>query len=245
MGVKLHRKSIIINNISLFIVLSLLFLHTISAMGKGISAFSWYEFIETIRTHYLTIAAGAITFLLVRSAKTISRYVFPIYALIILFNCFSVFFVSFDKVILTLNFAYLIFGFYFYSLWVVELSEAVYCPGYYIEDVGRKSTYDIRVKLILPNEDEGWGYLTQIGEASCFLLVEEKFRQARGKLKIALEYEGTSFEQFGEIITSYGGGLGIKFLHDTSDMPNIHCWNDFYTVICHRGLLPEYFEGLS
>ncbi len=245
MVVKLHRKSVIVNNISLFIVLSFFFLHTISSMGKGISSFSWYELVSSIRDYFAAIGLGVVAFYLVRKAHRLSRLFFPLYCLLILFHCFQVFFVDFDKVILTLNFAFLVFAFYFVGLWRVELAEAVYCPGYMVEDVGRKSFYDIRVKLLLPDESVGWGYLTQIGDASCFVLVEEKFRQARGKIKIELEYEGTSFEQYGEVITSYGGGLGIKFLHDTAQKPMVHCWSDFYTVICHRGLLPEYFEGLS
>lgn len=245
MGVKLHKKSAIINNISIFIVLSVLFLHTVISLGKGVSAFVLTDFLNLLRHSPVTLIIGALTLICIRRASVVSRYFLPLYSFLILYSCFQVFFVNFDKLILVLNLSYLVFSFYFYGLWKVELAEAVYCPGFYLEDVGRKSFYDVRVKLTFPDEQEGWGVLTQVGGTSCFLLVEEHLRNSRGKLKIVLEYEGTFFEQFGEIITSYGGGLGVKFLHNTERNRQAHSWNDFYTVICHRGLLPQYFEGLT
>ncbi|MCK5884847.1 MAG: hypothetical protein KAG61_14250 [Bacteriovoracaceae bacterium] len=245
MGVKLHKKGTIINNLSIFSVLSLLFLHIIASMGRGTSAIDWQSLLTLLKSNGPLVTCFFLTFLSIRSASKLSKFLVPIFSTLILWNSFSVFFNGFDKLILVLNLAYLIVAFYFFAFWLVELSEPLYTPGFSIEDVGRKSSFDFKVKIFFGNEMDGWGYITQVGEGSCFIAVEENLRRCRGKAKLVIDYENTIFEQYGEVITSYGGGFGIKFLNDTERDHRVHNWNDFFTVVCHRGLLPQYFEGLT
>ncbi len=245
MGVKLHKKGTIINNLSIFSILSLFFLHIIYSMGRGTSAMDWNALIEMLKGNVLLVVCFVLTFFSIRKASKFSKVLIPLFSSLILWNSFTIFFDGFDKLILVLNLTYLIVAFYFFNFWLVELSEPIYTPGYSIEDVGRKSPFDFRVKLFFSTEVSGWGYLTQVGETSCFVAVEDPLRKCRGKVKLIIDYENTIFEQYGEVITSYGGGFGIKFLNDTERDQRVHTWNDFFTVVCHRGLLPQYFEGLT
>jgi hypothetical protein len=153
---------------------------------------------------------------------------------------FLLFFESFDKIILVLNFIYIVFSFYFYICWTFELRKAIYLPCYTPYDIGDKTYYDLKGKVSFDDgKKELLGFIVNWDKEGCFFYSREKFpKKKKGYLTLQIEFEGLIFLQRAEIVTSYFSGIGLRFAPNRKEIGSIYSWNDFFKIIGDRGFLP-------
>ncbi|MEI8348323.1 MAG: hypothetical protein WCG27_12710, partial [Pseudomonadota bacterium] len=134
-----------------------------------------------------------------------------IYSLAIFYSSFSYFWLHFDKIILLLNAAYLVFAFYFHVSWSNELSQVIYSPGFGPFHFGRRSPYPFDVQVEFDEEQKFAGHLTNWSENSCFIVLDQVPPNKAKKIKINIPYEGNIFMAEGEWLSSFGErAIGIQ-----------------------------------
>jgi len=240
MGLKVHRYNEIIQNLILFLILSLFFLHIIISFSKGLSALN----LASLKELFLEMPFLNVLFLgsllSIMKAKEFSKVFLILFFFHISAYGFLLFFENFDKIILVLNFIYIIFSFYFYICWTFELRKAIYLPCYTPYDIGDKTYYDLKGKVSLADGNkELLGFIVNWDKEGCFFYSKEKFpKKKKGYLTLQIEYEGLAFFQRAEIVTSYFNGVGLRFVSNSKEVASIYSWNDFFKIIGDRGFLP-------
>ncbi|MEC7183430.1 MAG: hypothetical protein VXW15_12000 [Bdellovibrionota bacterium] len=242
MGLKVHKYSEVTQNLIIFLLLSIFFLHINISFDRGLSALN----IDALKEVFfefpiLNILLFGSFFSIIR-AKKYSKTLLALFFIHISVYSFFLFFKNFDKIILVLNFFYIVFSFYFYINWSFELKKAVYLPSYTPYDIGNKTYYDLRGKVVSNKSGQKVsGYIVNWDQEGCFFYSEDPILQDfRGKLTIEIDYEGLTFTQKAEIVTSYYGGKGIKFLLEGDSKKSRYTWNDFFKIIGDRGFSPLY-----
>ena len=236
MRIKLYRRSSVVKNIILFLIFSLVYLHVIISLDSGVSALNLEVFLKLIWTKKHLLIFNILALVTVINARSISKVMFSIFIGIMLYEGLMVFFNNLDKLILVMNASYLIISYFFYLFWHLELKEAIYRPGFTKSMIGSKSVYDINVDVEAEFKDPVSGYLTNWNDNSCFLILTNNYENdLRNTVKVTLYFESNVFVQWGEIITSYGDGIGIKFFMNEQNEDKSLDWGDLYQIVTDRG----------
>ena len=154
-------------------------------------------------------------------------------------NSFQIFFQTFDKVILTLNFVYIAASFITYVLLRTELKESIYVPGFHKKSISKFSEYDLEAVVEDSFGKEIKGYLTNWGAAGCFFMPEENIIM-RGVVQLKLKFGTKEFNSFGKIMTKYGNGYGISLAPRRGKKGRYPLgWGEYYDIINQRGYTPR------
>lgn len=240
MSVRLYKRSIVLKNIILFIILSFLYLHTLSSINQGSSALNYTHFIDYYSNHLLLVYTGVLTIFSIFMAKPISKIIFSIFSFLYIFQGVSLFLVNFNKFLLLFNFLYLVLAYYFYLFLKLELEEAIYRPSYNKYDVANIDLHNIHVQLSGKFGDSVKGHITSWDTLGCFIKLHDDSVLAKGPVGVEISFEDNSFFQRGFIVTSYANGVGVKFRVDRrSRQKTAHDWLDFYAIIDDMGLKPR------
>lgn len=149
---------------------------------------------------------------------------------------------SFNKLILGLNFGYLIFAFYFFVTWELEIAKASYNPRFSSNDLEKETRFPLKGVI----EDEAGLtlviFITNIDENSCFALIDEAGLQgprieldSQKKYMLKAEYEGVKFSHPALVTSTYDRGIGFDFIKEKKDKTQLN-WSDLYKVCLERGL---------
>lgn len=148
---------------------------------------------------------------------------------------------SFNKLILGLNFIYLIFAFYFFVVWELEVEKASFNPLFSKRDLEKESRFHLKGQI----ESVTDGSLvdvsvTNIDENGCFVLFSDTYKlplkfNTSATYYLKTKYEGVEFFHEARAISSYDRGLGLEFiqLNNTKKQPD---WSDLCKVCLERGL---------
>lgn len=145
---------------------------------------------------------------------------------------------SFNKLSLGFNFIYLIFAFYFFITWEIEVGLAAFNPEFSRFDLEKEARFSL--KAIISASDGGGSHIpvhvTNIDHESCFLLLP---KDSTLKLSPSRTYmlestlEGVHFYHYARLVSSYDRGVGLNFEKATDTRVS---WSELYKVCLERGI---------
>ena len=231
MRLQLCKRGGIIRNQMLFVLLSVVYLQIVREIARGQSAIDKQSFLFLVEQHQWLFILGFLTLVLTYYGKRLAKYFFAIYSIGIIFLSIQVFIQSFDKIILVLNFIYILLSYYFYVFFASELERALYHPGFINNSIGTKCEYDIPLSLE-SSKLKATGQLSNWDEDSCFVFIDGGGKLPRGRVALSMLFEGQTFTFQGSIRTRVGQGVGIRIESKKKEMFD---WSDFYEIINNRG----------
>jgi hypothetical protein len=242
MAVSIYKKSRLLANYGLFILVSPFFLHVVRSLNEGVSSLDLSLFVKFLASHKIVFLMSIISYIFVIRAKKISYHFLEAYFIYLCILCVSIFFDQQDKIILLMIFSFIVSSFLFYIFLRLELKEAIYNPGFNKNEISAVSDNRITLKIVTEKKKIIKSYLTNWGKNSCFVRLCGINDKINGKVVAQFEFEGKKFAQLGELVTSYGDGYGILFYDEGINKKEVYQWSDLYTIICDRGLKPS-LEG--
>jgi hypothetical protein len=220
-------------------VLSLVYLQAIYSLSIGRSLFSLTSFRSFFINHYIIFALTVVTGQMVMKIKKYSELILLVCLIVIVGKNFILLSDSFNKLTLVLSFVYLVFAFYFFITWELEVGLASFNPKFSTHDLEKESRFKLQASIRTSEADEGGvsAFITNIDEGSCFLLLPdtESF-DLNPSTKYFLEsiYEGVHFRHCARLVSSYDRGIGLVF----EDFPDARVsWSELYKVCLERGLV--------
>lgn len=124
-------------------------------------------------------------------------------------------------------------------MWEIEVGFALYNPKYSKFDLQKESRFSISAtiqSLKMPENSET-ALITNIDQHGCFLMLPKNTNlklDTTQRFHLKATYEGVSFEQEAQLVTSYDHGIGLVF----SEQPNTRLsWSELYNVCLERGLV--------
>mgnify|MGYP003395571728 CR=1 FL=1 len=130
-----HRNQII------FLVLSLVFLQAIFSLSAGQTILSLRSLNSFFLEHYIIITTTVIAMFMVINLKKYSEFAVLVCLSLIVSKNFILLSSSFNKLTLALNFIYLIFAFYFFVTWELEIGLASFNPHFSKYDLEKESRF--------------------------------------------------------------------------------------------------------
>jgi len=244
--VKILKRTAILKNLIVFLTFSIFYLHVTTSLHEQRSAMDLAWFQSLLFNNKLLLGFYFSAICTVFLAKNSSKLFVLMFFSFVFGHTFYFFLISFDKLILLLNFAYLIFAFCFYLLWRLELDEAYYAPGFSVYDKEIRPQYNFSVELTVVKTNERLkGHLTNWNPNSCFLILEDKFIDLRGEVQIKIDYVDKTFVDRATIVTSYGAGYGLRINGlDGVNFTRLN-WASFYDIINDRGYTLNFSKVFS
>lgn len=148
---------------------------------------------------------------------------------------------SFNKLILGLNFVYLIFAFYFFVTWELEIAKASFNPLFTRRDLEKDTRFHLKGQMEnVTNGSVTDVLVTNIDENGCFALIAatndpELKLESSAQYRLKANYEGIEFIQEAELISSYDRGVGLEFKRVKTPDYQLD-WSELYKVCLERGL---------
>jgi hypothetical protein len=236
---KILKKNYGHRNLILFLIFSVIYTHTIYLISIGKSLFSIFSLRSFFIEHYLILAGAMITGFMVLKIKKYSEIALMIFLIVLVGKNFVLMSNSFNKLTLVSNFVFVVFAFYFFITWELEVALASFNPKFSSHDLEKESRFKIQAS-IYSNDDKSdavVGVVTNIDENSCFILLPKNthFVLNPGK-KYLLEsiYEDVQFLHSAYLVSAYDRGIGLVF----GDSPDARVsWSELYKVCLQRGLV--------
>jgi hypothetical protein len=228
-------------NLILFLIFSLVYLQAIYSLSRGESILNIEALKNFFKNHYLILAVNITTLYMVVKIKRHSDKMLLLCLTLIAGKNFIMLAASFNKLILGLNFIYLIFAFYFFVTWELEIAKASFNPLFTRRDLEKDSRFHLKGQI----ENVTNGILvdvlvTNIDENGCFALIAST-NDPSTKLdssalyRLKAHYEGVEFTQEAELISSYDRGIGLEFKQIKTSDHQLN-WSELYKVCLERGL---------
>lgn len=234
MSLAIVKRSPLLRNLIIFVCLVIVYVYISLSLYEQSSILDKQFAISTLKANIPLVILTLMTLLSVWLAKPVSKILLAVYLLSAFGVTFPLFVYSFEKDLLFLNFIFLISGFYFWIFWKLELSEASYNPRFELNQLNIQPDQRIPVK-IHQGEKQYKAILTNWDGNSCFMILEQSWEELSGEISVELNYEGQVFQNHGKVVSTYGPGIGVKFIpRENSDSLN---WQQFYDIISDRGFI--------
>ena len=235
---KILKRNYEHRNLILFIILSLVYLQTIYSLSSGISIIGAESIGSFFNNHYLIFTFGIVTMLVIIKVKKYSNMFLFVFLSIVAGKNFILLASSFNKMILVLNFAYLLFAFYYYMSWDVEITKACFNPLFASNDLEKSSRFSLK-GAIYDSSDQLLSEITisNIDDKSCFVILDKVIEPARLKnkeLRLVSSMEGVEFVSIAKLASIYNQGIGLEIL--SKKINSRYEWSDLYKVCLERGL---------
>lgn len=229
------RKDYNFRNVLIFLLLSLVFLLSIHALSVADFLFNKTFLIMTLKENYLTILVGLLAIYSVYNFKKISQYLLLIFLFFVVVKSFIFLSTSFNKLVLGLNFIYIVFSFYFFTQWELFTQAAYNNSNFTLNDLELKTRFPIEGKIVLNDGTENKIFLTNIDEEGCFVVSMNDEIQTTLEIEcqIIIPYEGVEFKSIGKCVSRYGNGAGFRLINNDN---NLRSLSGLYQVCLERGL---------
>lgn len=226
-------------NLIVFLILSLVYLQAIYSLSNGRSIFSLLSLRTFFFDNYLILALTALTAFMVVKLKKYSEILLLICLIVIVGKNFILLSASFNKLTLVLNFIYLVFAFYFFISWEIEVGLASFNPLFTRHDLEKESRFRLRAMISsdAEGEDSVPVFITNIDNESCFLLMPKDSTIDLNPSKLYFlesNYEGVRFRHAARLVSAYDRGVGLIFDHSTDSRVS---WSELYKVCLERGIV--------
>ena len=176
-------------NTSIFVLLSLVFLHMIAAKFLGISGLSPKSLQFSLKNFLFLPPVSIFTIYLVRKFKHSSTYVLLFYMVLVWSASFWVLYLThLDKILLGLVFFEVLLSFYFFQLWNEELGLACHNPDFTIYDLEPDPFHTFEGHLDLKQKYYPFT-LSNWDENSCFIKLKNP-TPISGECTLTLKYDG-------------------------------------------------------
>ncbi|MBT7611424.1 MAG: hypothetical protein HN576_16810 [Bacteriovoracaceae bacterium] len=236
---RVYKRSPVIRNIGLYILLSIIYLHIVESVAAGRSAVDFTLLQSSFEQHTSLTYLLCLSLLLVFRVSSLAPFIFLLFCGATFYYSIEVFFMTFNKVILSLNFIYIGLSFVSFIMLKTELEEAIYVPGFHKNGINKFSEYDLEGIVVDSSGAEIKGYLSNWGTQGCFFVPTE-FQMIRGKIKLKFEFGTKEFLSDGRIMTKYGEGYGISIKQIKGQKERFALgWNEYYDIINQRGYVPR------
>ncbi|MBC7427530.1 MAG: hypothetical protein H7336_02890 [Bacteriovorax sp.] len=240
---KILKRNYEHRNLILFLIFSLVYLQAIYSLSQGQTLLNISSIKSFFGHHYLIFILTLITLFMVVNIKKQSDKVLLLCLALITGKNFIMLATSFNKLILGLNFIYLIFAFYFFVTWELEIAKASYNPMFAKNDLEKGTRFHLKGRVENADGTEGFDVLvTNIDQNSCFALVQNPLAQqfiagldTRGNYRLSAVYEGTKFTHLAELTSTYDQGIGLNLMREKTPIALLN-WSDLYKVCLERGL---------
>ncbi len=237
---KILKRNYTHRNLIIFLILSLVYLQAIAALSSGQTIFSPQEFSSFIKNNYFILISTSVAFYTVVKIKKYSDWALVFCLSLIVGKNFILLSDSFNKLTLVLNFIYLVFAFYFYVTWEIELGLACFNPKFTSNDLEKESRFKIEALVNDSDKNEKTNksyrvYITNIDEESCFIYLKDipDFKLGSRKwLYLDAHYEGVHFHQRARVVSLYDQGVGLVFDKPSEGRAS---WSKLYKVCLQRG----------
>lgn len=228
-------------NLILFLIFSLVYLQAIYSLSRGESILNIEALKTFLKNHYLILAVNLITIFMVIKIKKHSDKMLLLCLTLIAGKNFIMLAASFNKLILGLNFVYLIFAFYFFVTWELEIAKASFNPLFTRRDLEKDTRFHLKGQMEnVTNGSVTDVLVTNIDENGCFALIAatndpELKLESSAQYRLKANYEGIEFIQEAELISSYDRGVGLEFKRVKTPDYQLD-WSELYKVCLERGL---------
>lgn len=215
---KVYKQKYAHRNLLVFVTLSIAYLFIVYAFSRGLTFFSRQNFFSFLLPNLFVLVLLPLVFYSVFSYKKYAKYLLFIYLTIIVLTAFVLLYASFNKLILALNFAYALFGFYFFTSWEIERSQAGYNPQFSENDLEKQTRFPIQGIVYSGDRSKHLKvFLTNLDEYSCFVLLEAgQFEIKKSTLEVT--FDGVIFSSQVMPAARYDQGIGFSFI-DTITSP--------------------------
>lgn len=215
---KVYKKKFAHRNILVFLFLSVIYLRVVYAFSHGVSFFLQSNFIAFLINNLVVLFLLPVAIYSVFKFEKYAKILLIVFFTIIVITSFVLLSTSFNKLVLALNFAYVLFAFYFFTMWEIERDEAGYNPLFAQNDLEKQTRFNVEGRLF--SEDKSHSekvYLTNIDENSCYVLLDTGHFNAKVAI-LEFELDGIAFSSKVNRISSYDQGLGFYF-QDAKNSP--------------------------
>ena len=237
---KILKRNYEHRNLILFLLFSMVYLQAIYSLSHGESLLNLASVKSFLVNHYIILLVNIFTIFAIVNVKKHSDKVLLLCLALITGKNFIMLAASFNKLILGLNFFYLIFAFYFFVVWELEIAKASYNPHFSQIDLEKESRFHLAGKIEnLGNGEVVEALITNIDENSCFVLLQSNDQVTKldpsARYHLVAEYEGVTFVHKAVLVSLYDRGVGLEFEREKSKYPSLN-WSDLYKVCLERGL---------
>lgn len=234
-SMKILKRNFEHRNVIIFLIFSVIYLQAIFTLSSGFSFYGLNSLQSFFREHYLILLLVLWTIFSIVKVYRHSDKLLLVTLLLITAKNFILLSSSFNKLILALNFIYLIFAFYFFVMWELEIEKASYNPLFSKNDLEKEPRFPIKGFLRTEGADPIEVLITNIDETSCFLLFpgKELVKLSSGQhYELVAWFENVEFLQKARVVSQYDQGYGLELLTGPSGAN----WSDLYKVCLERGL---------
>lgn len=226
-------------NLIVFLILSLVYLQAIYSLSNGRTFFSLDSLRTFFSSHYLILALTVVTSYMIVKIKKFSEIFLLINLIIIVGKSFILLSDSFNKLTLVLNFIYLIFAFYFFITWELEVALASFNPKFSSHDLEKETRFKIGALISTDAEGEDTipALITNIDLYSCFLLLPVNSTLMIDPSRLYFlesNFEGVRFRQSARVVSVYDRGIGLYFDEPLDARVS---WSELYKVCLERGIV--------
>lgn len=228
-------------NLILFLIFSLVYLQAIYSLSRGESILNIEALKTFLKNHYIILVVNLITIFMVVKIKKHSDKMLLLCLTLIAGKNFIMLAASFNKLILGLNFVYLIFAFYFFVTWELEIAKASFNPLFSRRDLEKDSRFHLKGQIENVTTGSTVDVLvTNIDENGCFALIASTNDsgvklESSAQYRLKANYEGIEFIQDAELISSYDRGVGLEFKQEAVSNHQLN-WSELHKVCLERGL---------
>jgi hypothetical protein len=222
-------------NSFLFVILSMLFIIAINAIADGNSLLTKGVFLHLAKSNALILVLGFVTMTRVVGFKKFSEWFLLCFVILVVLKSFIFLYIGFSKIILALDFIYLLFGFYYFTTWELFVKQASNNPSFSENDLEKKSRFNIDGKAEGVNISFNF-LLTNLDEQSGFLMITDSIEIKNIKpttYHLTINYDGVPFSAPIEIVSSYDFGLGFIYKKEVN---NLRSLSGFYKICLQRGI---------
>ena len=238
---KVLKRNYVHRNLMLFLIFSLVYLQAIYSLSRGESILSIEVIKSFFQNHYFILIINFITITMIIKIKKNSDKMLAFCLAMITGKNFIMLAASFNKLILILNFIYLVFAFYFYVTWELELIKASFNPLFSKRDLEKETRFHLNAQIEnISNGSHTDVVVTNIDENGCFVLLSSASHPSKdfystNNCILKIVYEGVEFSHEAQLISRYDRGVGLEFKHTQKDYNKLN-WSDLYKVCLERGL---------
>lgn len=229
-----RKRSAVVINTLVFILLSLFFLSVLESLEEGVSALDVKGFLSFLKQNKILISFSGLAFITTFFLSSVGPSLFLGFCIVALYKSIIYFTIDFDKLILILSFFYLVLCYNFYQFLKLELEEPFYNPNFPLNIIPSYKNKLIPIKL-RKNNLEFEAHLTNWGSNGffCKLLGNET---PKGSVEVEVTMNGHTFYSEGVVVSRVSGGVGVRIRK--SLIPEMG-WVDFYGIINELGYKPN------
>lgn len=241
MNLKIIKRSAIIWNVSLHIIMSIAFVFLQKAILEENSIFNIEFVISIIVPVSPLIITGIISVYYILKLKNISRYVYFLFVVSIASYITYSLITEFSKLVLIVLFIYILISYYLFFILSSELDQSYNNPGFSSRDLFDPMLFKININLLnTKNNHSVTGLLTNWNEDGCFVKLDSELKKG-SHLELEVIYKENIFKEKVVIVTMLKNkkGVGLKFKDKSSGNSS---WSDLYKIISDMGMSVEYVQ---